>query len=139
MRSSQEIRSAANKSFGQGNVRITLAGELHLYGTMPNTNVEGWYFGGYVGSEELDGELFDIEYHDGYISQRKSFKEHHRRLATKAYTVYGSHNVRLNAFGELQVYGTLAGTNECGWRFGGEYDGQSLEDELFKGGLNARA
>lgn len=28
--------------------RITKAGEVHFYGTMPNSNVVGWYLAGYA-------------------------------------------------------------------------------------------
>lgn len=29
-------------------VRITKNGEVHCYGIMPNTNITGWYFKGFI-------------------------------------------------------------------------------------------
>lgn len=35
--------------------KITAAGEVHYYGTMPNTNQVGWYFAGYA--DELAAKI----------------------------------------------------------------------------------
>lgn len=34
--------------------RITANGEVHFYGTMPNTNQTGWYFVGFDAAEIAD-------------------------------------------------------------------------------------
>lgn len=35
------------------NYKITADGGVHLYGTMPNTNTEGWHFIGWSNSPDL--------------------------------------------------------------------------------------
>ena len=45
--STTAIRSALREMFGARKYRITAEGEIHAYGTMPNTNIDGWFvFGG---------------------------------------------------------------------------------------------
>lgn len=46
------IRAALRNEFGPRKYRITSSGEIHVYGTMPNTNREGWYLYGWVGDAE---------------------------------------------------------------------------------------
>ena len=46
------IRAALINEFGARQYRITRDGEIHVYGTMPNTNQTGWYLYGYVGNAE---------------------------------------------------------------------------------------
>jgi hypothetical protein len=51
MKITRKMRQAALKACLDANAinyRITLAGEIHFYGTMPNTNQIGWWFYGYV-------------------------------------------------------------------------------------------
>lgn len=43
--------------FGPGKSRITSTGEVHAYGTMPNTNRRGWYLLGYVGDAQMYASL----------------------------------------------------------------------------------
>lgn len=47
-----EIRKALRIEFGTRNYRITKNGEIHVYGTMPNTNQEGWYLYGWIGDAQ---------------------------------------------------------------------------------------
>ena len=44
------VRAALVKMFGSRKYRITKDGEIHAHGLMPNTNQEGWYLFGDVGS-----------------------------------------------------------------------------------------
>lgn len=41
------IRAYVMASRQNVKVRITRSGDVHAYGRMPNTSVEGWYFVGY--------------------------------------------------------------------------------------------
>ncbi len=51
------IRAALIKQFGARQYRITAAGEIHVRGTMPNTNQVGWYLYGYTNSAETLASL----------------------------------------------------------------------------------
>lgn len=46
------IRAALRNAFGDRKYRITRDGEIHVFGTMPNTNQQGWYLFGEVGNAE---------------------------------------------------------------------------------------
>lgn len=46
------IRTALRNEFGDRKYRITGSGEIHVYGTMPNTNQDGWYVYGRVDDAE---------------------------------------------------------------------------------------
>jgi hypothetical protein len=48
MASIKTIRSALIAKFGERQYRITRSGEIHVFGTMPNTNSIGWYLYGYT-------------------------------------------------------------------------------------------
>lgn len=48
------IRSALRNAFGARQYRITATGEIHVFGTMPNTNETGWYLFGWVGDAETE-------------------------------------------------------------------------------------
>ena len=45
----KQIREALKAKFGLRKYRIMANGEIHAYGTMPNTSAEGWYLFGAVG------------------------------------------------------------------------------------------
>ncbi len=51
------IRAALIKEFGARQYRITSDGEIHVHGTMPNTNQTGWYLFGAVDSAETLARL----------------------------------------------------------------------------------
>lgn len=55
------IRNALREKFGARMYRITATGEIHAYGTMPNTNIEGWYVFGAVADR---GTLHRLELGD---------------------------------------------------------------------------
>lgn len=42
------LRAALRARFGARRYRITRDAEIHVYGQMPNTNIVGWWFFGYV-------------------------------------------------------------------------------------------
>jgi hypothetical protein len=41
--STNTLRAAPRAKFGDRQYRITRDDEIHVYGTMPNTNATGWY------------------------------------------------------------------------------------------------
>ena len=43
-----KLREELREVYGKRKYRITQAGEVHIYGIMPNTNITGWWFYGYV-------------------------------------------------------------------------------------------
>lgn len=43
----RQFRALLRKAHGAGKYRITRKGEVHAYGTMPNSNAVGWYLVGY--------------------------------------------------------------------------------------------
>ena len=51
------LRSALVAKFGARQYRITSGGEIHVYGTMPNTNTVGWYLYGYTDDAETNSRL----------------------------------------------------------------------------------
>ena len=53
-----EVRAAVKNIFGAKNARVTKNGEVHVKGTMPNTNQTGWYLLGFTGQPELDGKIW---------------------------------------------------------------------------------
>jgi hypothetical protein len=60
-----EIRAAVKSIFGSKNARVTRSGEIHVKGTMPDTNGMGWYLLGFTGSSEID----DLIWHpDGSLN-----------------------------------------------------------------------
>jgi len=60
-----EVRSAVKSIFGAINARVTRNGEVHVRGTMPNTNQVGWYLLGFTGQPELDDRIW---YPDGSLN-----------------------------------------------------------------------
>ena len=46
------VRNSLRTLFGAHQYRITRAGEIHVYGRMPNTNMVGWYLYGQMASSE---------------------------------------------------------------------------------------
>jgi len=42
-RNERLLRSLLIRDYGARNYRLTRDGDVHVYGTMPNTNQEGWY------------------------------------------------------------------------------------------------
>ena len=48
----RQFREMLRRDYGAGKYRITLKDEVHAYGTMPNSNVTGWYFVGHRDSVE---------------------------------------------------------------------------------------
>ena len=55
-----QIRKILRQHFGARHYRITSAGEIHVYGRMPNTNEDGWYLFGYLGSPETEARINDL-------------------------------------------------------------------------------
>lgn len=53
-----EVRAAVKAIFGAKNARVTRNGEVHVKGTMPNTNQTGWYLLGFTGQPELDEKIW---------------------------------------------------------------------------------
>ena len=51
------IRTALRNAFGSRQYRITANGEIHVCGTMPNTNETGWYLFGWVGDTETEDRI----------------------------------------------------------------------------------
>ena len=51
------IRAALRNAFGDRKYRITRDGEIHVFGTMRNTNQTGWYLFGYVGDAETAARI----------------------------------------------------------------------------------
>ena len=48
MKATKALRTALRAKFGTRQYLITKDGMVHVYGTMPNTNQEGWYLLGSV-------------------------------------------------------------------------------------------
>lgn len=59
-------RKAVKSIFGAKNARVKRNGEIHINGTMPNTNQTGWYLLGFVGSSEVNECLW---YPDGSLKK----------------------------------------------------------------------
>jgi len=38
-----KLRELLRRDYGAGKYRLTKDGDVHVYGTMPNTNQTGWY------------------------------------------------------------------------------------------------
>ena len=53
----KEIRNTLRNAFGPRQYRITAKGEIHVCGTMPNTNETGWYLFGWVGNTETEAHI----------------------------------------------------------------------------------
>ena len=53
-----EVRAAVKAIFGPKNARVTKNGEVHVKGSMPNTNITGWYLLGFTGQPELDEKIW---------------------------------------------------------------------------------
>ena len=51
------IRTALRNAFGARQYRITANGEIHVCGTMPSTNQNGWYLFGCVGNAETEDRI----------------------------------------------------------------------------------
>ena len=51
------IRTALRNAFGSRQYRITANGEIHVRGTMPNTNETGWYLFGWVGDTDTEDRI----------------------------------------------------------------------------------
>ena len=51
------IRAALINEFGARQHRITRDGEIHVYGTMPNTNQTGWYLYGRIDNAQTLAQL----------------------------------------------------------------------------------
>jgi hypothetical protein len=52
-----QIRSALIAKFGARKYRIVSNGDIHVYGTMPNTNTEGWFLFGHLTDRDLSDRL----------------------------------------------------------------------------------
>lgn len=52
-----QIRKILRNQFGVRQYRITAAGDIHVYGVMPNTNTTGWYLFGVVGNPDTEARL----------------------------------------------------------------------------------
>ena len=52
-----QIRTALRKAFGARHYRLTANGEIHVYGTMPNTNQAGWYLYGYTDDPQTQAAI----------------------------------------------------------------------------------
>ena len=53
-----EIRTAVKSIFGSKNARVTRNGEIHVRGTMPNTNQVGWYLMGFTGNTDIEEKIW---------------------------------------------------------------------------------
>ena len=53
-----DVRAAVKIIFGAKNARVAKNGEVHVKGTMPNTNQTGWYLLGFTGQPELDEKIW---------------------------------------------------------------------------------
>lgn len=53
----KQIRAALRTAFGAQQYRITATGEIHVRGTMPNTNTAGWYLFGQVGNTQTEARI----------------------------------------------------------------------------------
>ena len=51
------IRQTLRAEFGARQYRITRDGEIHVHGTMPNTNQVGWYLYGSIDNTETLARL----------------------------------------------------------------------------------
>ena len=60
-KSDAQIRAAVKTIFGAVNARVTRNGEIHVRGTMPNTNTVGWYLLGFTGSREIDDRIWHLD------------------------------------------------------------------------------
>lgn len=58
--STHQIRAALVAAFGPRKYRITRAGEIHVYGRMPNTNEDGWYLFGWINDPETEARIDDL-------------------------------------------------------------------------------
>jgi len=56
----KRTREILRTEFGTRMYRITGAGEIHVFGVMPNTTQEGWYLFGWVGDPYTDRLLEDL-------------------------------------------------------------------------------
>jgi len=56
----EKIRKILRSEYGNRNYRITSDGEIHIYGTMPQTNQIGWYLYGHVCDQETNRKLSEI-------------------------------------------------------------------------------
>ena len=57
MVSIKALRASLVNKFGVRKYRITAAGEIHVYGTMPNSSQRGWYLFGYIGDAQTYAQL----------------------------------------------------------------------------------
>ena len=56
----EKIRKILRAEYGDRHYRITKDGEIHICGTMPNSNQIGWYLFGYVNNRDTDRKLSEI-------------------------------------------------------------------------------
>ena len=56
----KRIRQALRDKFGDRKYRITKYGEIHVYGTMPNTDREGWYLFGYANGAQTIARIENL-------------------------------------------------------------------------------
>lgn len=52
-----QIRAALIAKFGARKYRITADGEIHAFGAMPNTNMDGWFVFGHIADGDLSSRL----------------------------------------------------------------------------------
>ena len=52
-----QIRKTLRAKFGACRYRITRDNEIHVYSRMPNTNVTGWYFFGFLGEKMTEERI----------------------------------------------------------------------------------
>lgn len=57
-KSTAQVRAAVKTIFGAANARVTRNGEIHVCGTMPNTNERGWYLLGFVGQADVEDRVW---------------------------------------------------------------------------------
>lgn len=51
------IRQTLRTEFGPRRYRITRAGEIHVWGRMPNANAIGWWLYGWIGDTDTMARL----------------------------------------------------------------------------------
>lgn len=58
--STNKARKILRTRFGARRYRITSEREIHVYGRMPNTNVTGWYFFGFLGEKMTEERIKEL-------------------------------------------------------------------------------
>ena len=57
-KSDSQIRMAIKTIYGPNNAKVTRNGEVHVRGTMPNTNHIGWHLLGFTGTYDIESRIW---------------------------------------------------------------------------------